>query len=59
MNNLTNLNIHDVVDIESSTEILHSLGSSFTVTEYRFTDSGGGVITINAFLREGKQDEDE
>lgn len=52
MGTLTSLNIHDVVDVQSSTEVISSKGSSFTVTKYCFIDSEGNWLTVKAFLAE-------
>ena len=52
MGTLTSLNIHNVVDVQSSTEVISSRGSSFTVTRYCFIDSKGNRFTVKAFLAE-------
>ena len=55
MKTMTSLNIHEIKEIEITTEVLGVDGRPFSVTKYRFTDDQGNVITVNAFLKE-KQD---
>ena len=52
MSTLTSVNIHDIVDTYIKTEVLNTEDRSFAITKYRFTDSEGRVVTVNAFLAE-------
>jgi|TARA_R110000744_G_scaffold60241_1_gene124912 hypothetical protein len=55
MKTMTSLNLHEITEIEITTEVLDAVGRPFSVTKYKFTDDQGNVITVNAFLK-GKQD---
>tara|TARA_R110002126_G_scaffold290200_1_gene446637 strand:- start:307 stop:468 length:162 start_codon:yes stop_codon:yes gene_type:complete len=49
---MNSLNIHEITEVEITTEVLEAFSRPFKVTKYRFTDNQGNVFTVNAFLKE-------
>ena len=56
MKTMTSLNIHEITEIEITTEVLDAVGKPFSVTKYRFIDDQGNVVTVNAFLKRREND---
>jgi hypothetical protein len=52
MKTMNSVSIHDITEVEITTEVLEAFSRPFTVTKYRFTDNQGNVFTVNAFLKE-------
>jgi|TARA_R110001632_G_scaffold4251_6_gene18074 hypothetical protein len=56
MKTMTSLSIHEITEIEITTEVLDAVGKPFSVTKYRFIDDQGNVVTVNAFLKRREND---
>jgi hypothetical protein len=55
MKTFNSINLHDIIKVETNTEVLTASGRSFTITKYRFTDTDGNVFTVNAFEKDGEE----
>tara|TARA_R110000765_G_scaffold380817_1_gene471973 strand:+ start:641 stop:811 length:171 start_codon:yes stop_codon:yes gene_type:complete len=56
MKTFNSINLHDIIKVETNTEVLTASGRSFTITKYRFTDTEGNVFTVNAFEKDGEEE---